>query len=198
MRTQYDPEDFDELLSDVGGSDEDAHYHALQVFIDHQEATRPRLIERLRHAPSEFTRSRCVTALTGMDHAEVEQALLHALQHDPSAIVRDAAVVRLRELDNTAALPILIKTLSDRSDIVRRWSASILGKLGSASAVPRLRQALDDRDEWTAFHAADSLRQWNVPEARTALERLRDYASENAVRTCAKQSLWEWDQGKVI
>ncbi|RBP45103.1 HEAT repeat protein [Roseimicrobium gellanilyticum] len=197
MRYTYDPADLQELLSRVGSSDDDAHYHALSVLQEHAEQTRGPLIALLKESPSEFQRSRCVTALTGMDHPEVEKALLHALQHDSSSIVRDVAVTGLRGIEDKETVPIFIDALSDRSEIVRRWCADILGRLGDERAVPRLKEALQHKDEWLAFRAAESLRQWNVPEARTTLEHLRDEALESSVRTCAKQALWEWDHGKV-
>jgi HEAT repeat protein len=197
MRYPYDPADLQELLSRVGSSDDDAHYHALGVLHEHAEQTRDPLIALLKESPSDSLRSRCATALTGFGHPDVEKAFLHALQHDPSNNVRDVAVAALREIDDKETVPIFIAALSDRSEIVRRWCADILGRLGDERAVPRLKQALQHKDEWLAFRAAESLRQWGVPEARAKLQHLCDEALEPSVRTCAKQALWEWDHGRV-
>ncbi|HSI65322.1 MAG TPA: HEAT repeat domain-containing protein [Candidatus Saccharimonadia bacterium] len=193
----FDPQDLTSYLSDVGGSDDDRHYHALEVLVKHAEKTRDPLITLLHSAPEEFTRSRCATVLSCMQHPAVQEALLSALQEDDSWVVRSNAVTGLRDLEDTSAVPAIIKALSDSSEIVRRWCAGILGKLGDERAVPRLKQALQNKDEWTTFHAASSLRQWHIPEARTKLEHLRDHALDSSIRTCAKQALWEWDNGKV-
>lgn len=187
-----DPTDLEELLSRVGASDDNEHYHALGVLQEHAGQTRAPLIALLRNSSSDTQRWRCATALCGMGGTEVEQAMLHALQHDTSASVREVAVTALREIEDKNCVPIFLKALSDRSIIVRRWCADILGRLGDERAMPRLKQALQNKDEWVAFRAAEALRQWEVPEARTTLERLRDHAVEPSVRTCAKQALWEW------
>ncbi len=192
--SRYDPSQFSEYLSCVGGSDDDDHYDALAVLHEHAELTREPLLQALCSAGSEFTRSRAATVLSGMAHPDVEQALLHCLQHEPSDIVRDAAVLGLRELTDASATPVMLAGLGDRSPIVRRFCAQILGHLGGTAVIPRLVQALQNHDEWTAYHAASSLRRWENPEARTTLERLRDHALEPSVRTCARQALWEWDQ----
>lgn len=184
-------------LARVGGSDDDEHYHSLEVLIRHAEQTRGSLIHLLQTSSVELTRSRCATVLACMNHPAVQEALLKVLQEDESWLVRSTAVVGLREVQDTSAVPVIIKALSDRSEVVRRWSATILGKLKDKRAIPSLKQALQNKDEWVSHHAAASLRQWNVLEARTTLERLRDHAVEPSVRTCAKQTLWEWDQDKV-
>lgn len=197
MALEYDPQDLMYHLTRVGGSDDDAHYHSLDVLARNREQTREPVIALLKTAPSEFTRSRCATVLTCMPFAQVQDALLHALEHDVSDIVRDVAAAGLRELEDTSAVPLLIARLSDRSVIVRRWCAEILGRLRDARAIPRLKQALQNHDEWFVFRAAEALGRWALPEARAKLEHLRDHALDPAVRRCAKQTLYEWDHPPV-
>lgn len=66
---------------------------------------------------------------------------------------------RLRR-PHTELIPPLARALrSDDSKWVRRAAARSLGRLGSRSAVPPLREALRDRDRWVAHSAANALSQ---------------------------------------
>jgi HEAT repeat protein len=188
--------DFDYYLAQVGHGDDDIHYHALETLLEHERTVVPRLSECLRTGPSSSTRWRCATVLVRMNHPDVEAALLHALENEADPSVREVAIAGLSHLTDPAHTPVFLKSLRDPSEVVRRWSATILGHLGDAASIEPLLQALEDQDEWTAFRAANGLRFAECPKARAKLAQLRDHARDDAVKRSALQALWEWDHPK--
>ena len=184
--------DFD-YLSQVGHGDDDIHYHALEALLENEKTVVTGLCEGLRNGTCSRTRWRCATVLVRMSHPCVEPALLHALENDADPTVREVAIAGLFHLTDPAHTPAFLKSLRDPSAIVRRWSATILGKIGDAASVEPLLQLMNDQDEWTAFRAADALRFADCQEAREKLVQLRDHARDDAVKRSALQALWEWD-----
>lgn len=185
--------DLEYYIARVGHGDDDTHYQALDTLLEDETNVAPRLSEWLRTGTSSSTRWRCATALARMSHLCVEEALLHALANDADSSVREVAIAGLTHLTDPALTPVFLSSLRDRSEVVRRWSATILGNLKDGRAIEPLILAMNDQDEWTAFRAADALRFAQLPEARVKLEALRDLSGTDAVRRSALQALWEWD-----
>ena len=68
--------------------------------------------------------------------------LCRAVVDDPSYKVRVSAALTLGKVGGTAAVPSLIKALSDQNNSVRGIAAQSLGKLGEGSASEPLRELL--------------------------------------------------------
>ncbi len=188
--------DFDYHLAQVGHGDDDIHYHALESLRENENTVVPWLCVGLRNGTCSRTRWRCATVLVRMRHPCVEPALLHALENDADPTVREVVIAGLAHLTDPAHTPVFLKSLRDQSEIVRRWSATILGHIGDASSIEPLLQSLEDEDEWTAFRAAEALRFVDCQEARAKLAQLRDQARDDAVKRSALQALTEWDHPK--
>ena len=102
----------------------------------------------------------------------VVSGLLEILQdHNTPKQGRFQAVVALMKIKDTTAVPGLLRALQqDEYSQVRRLSASALGELGGATAIPQLREALQDEDVQVRASAALSLKSIGTQEALEALK----------------------------
>jgi len=93
-------------------------------------------------------------------------SILDAALKDKSADKRAKAVHALGLMTKDAkAIKLAQAALSDPQAVVRTSAASALGKLHAKSALPSLRQALEDKETDVVFAAADALTEMDDPAA---------------------------------
>src|SRR5262249_44898637 len=133
----------------------------------------PQLLEVLRDPGSSLGQASVVRLLSGLaaHTTEVLQPLREALRgaaevagdeedaRRHKASIRRVAAVGLGTLGPAAAEAVadLIALRGDPSAAVRREGIIVLGKVGSAAAVPALRLALRDAEEAVRARAAEAL-----------------------------------------
>ncbi len=118
------------------------------------------MLAALRHF-SPHARKAAAIAMGGAGIASREfiGALLVAML-DKSNLVQEAALESLRILANensTAVSSALIETLLDKSSEARAKAADVLGDIGDESAIPALRNALQDEDARVRRSALNAL-----------------------------------------
>ena len=127
------------------------------------------LLRQLRHGIKPFHRAAAAYALRGVgyEHTGVIDELIHTLSDtDENPEVRGQAAETLADLSANAAIPALIKCLSDRSKSVCSWSAFALGVAGSLCrqsakrSIPELRRLTETdhrvvRGFWTVAEEAE-------------------------------------------
>ncbi|MBI1743988.1 HEAT repeat domain-containing protein, partial [Candidatus Acetothermia bacterium] len=120
----------------------------------------PKLLELLKNR-DEDVREAAITAL-GISPSDpfIVQVVLERLKSDPSAKVRSKAALVFPAWRVTETVPALIdRLLNDRETEVRANAALALGFLGDASALPALRQTLQE-----------TLRAYETASSRSAIE----------------------------
>lgn len=90
---------------------------------------------------------------------------------DESVPVRATAAKALGRVGDPAAVPALIKALTDGTQ-VRAHAARALGAIGDPAAVPALTKVLTDEHWWPRSWALEALRGIGTPEAMRAAEGL--------------------------
>lgn len=98
-----------------------------------------------------------LSRLRSLNHADASRVAATAL-NDPLPIVRATAVASVQALPSSEAASSLIPLLSDKDEFVRRETAYALGRVKSASAVPRLSELLlTDKEDGVRGAAAVAL-----------------------------------------
>lgn len=96
-------------------------------------------------APNRWSDELLRPVLEAQDHRDTEQ--LCQLLADSSAIVREAAALALASVQDSAAMPCLLKALNDRSVVVRSTALFALGFLADSVTIQRMaEQALSEKD----------------------------------------------------
>jgi hypothetical protein len=112
-------------------------------------------------------------------------ALHRLLADDPDLTVRETAATALGQLGLGSEVEVLVRhTRADQPTPLRRACATALGVLGDATAVPCLRELLDEPDRRLAELAAHALVQLG-PTGAAALETADDNAAVATARTIA-------------
>jgi HEAT repeat protein len=157
----------------------------------------PALIRTLKSDPHPTVRGNSAEALgrIGPPALPAVSALLEATR-DPDSALRQYAAAALTRIDPATAgkqvLPLLVRLLEDRQNLIRNSVPEVIGNLGAlaAAAVPALTRALTD-PEWVIRHdAAEALGKIG-PAARSAVPALRALLKdpEELVRSSAGDAL---------
>ncbi|MBC8098530.1 MAG: HEAT repeat domain-containing protein [Armatimonadetes bacterium] len=100
------------------------------------------LIDKLHH-PDHNERSAAVFELDRLDNAAKLSVLIQALRTDPDLYVREDLTYAIMNMGSLAVAP-LMTLLNDEDAQIRHHAAHTLGKIGDASAVDALTNALQD------------------------------------------------------
>ena len=114
-----------------------------------QPEARPELIRGLND-PDSFRRWEAVFSLKSIGDAEVARALISILNEEaePVVRVRQEAALTLGRIGGEEVAPALLTALQDDSSPQVRWrAAAALSKLGDASVVGELEQALSTEED---------------------------------------------------
>ena len=145
----------DDLIAELGGSDEARAFAALRSLVKVGADAVPALAQALRSS-SFVLRFRAARALSSAGEKALP-ALIAALK-EKDAVVRYLAVEALKEMGPQAssAMAVLAQALEDSSEEVRRKAALGLSGLGEAAA-PELRKCLESKNPSTRRLAAYAL-----------------------------------------
>ena len=99
------------------------------------------ILEDLAKESKANLRSRAITELGRISKERCEPLTIRFLS-DKDPLVRVSAVYSVGKLEMTSGVPLLIDMLqNDPDDVVRSWTATVLGQLGTESALAALRVA---------------------------------------------------------
>lgn len=116
-------------------------------------------------------RSLAAEALGDFEDEQVIIALIRAFKDVED--VRFHVARNLGKFSRTA-VPLLIDTLEDQDEDIRRDAAWMLGNIGDERAIPALSEALKDPDEDVRFHVARNLGKFGEPAVPFLLDALKD------------------------
>lgn len=154
--------DLEQLLADLI-SGEDARAESAAKELSKHGAPAVQALTRLQSNPDEDQRWWATRALAACNHAQVQQALMHALA-DPSPAVRQCAALGLRTNPNPDAISLLLDALQAKDRLLARLAGDALVALGPLALEP-LAQTLQEGSPAQRGEAARALASIDLPEA---------------------------------
>ncbi len=171
-----------------------AVYLFLDSYVEEQlnmDITKKQLYERIKSSdnPLDYQRVEAVEALIDVVDAEDEPLLIDLLLTDPDELVRVSATEGLGKIRTPQAqIALMVALCTDRSYLVRGWSAGILADFGDTKLIPLFERLLcSSRSEFVIVNLLYGLWRLGVPDA---FERVLDHLNSKSYRIqCAVSNL---------
>lgn len=124
----------------------------------------------------------------GEDAVEAIQGHANGPRRGLDGLLKTRAIAALGDLSSDVALPTLQSALRDRDLDTRLRAASALGQLGGAEAVEALEARTQNTQSTLEISAiAGALSEIDLPEAATALDRVRLAVEDQTARSQIEQ-----------
>ncbi len=165
LRLDWEHPAADALARLLGDARPAVRRRAIAALARRGEAAIPAVARAIRAGGTPEARRNAVWAATRIDGPEGRAAARPGLD-DPDATVRQVALHSASLWRDSGALPRLVGALRDPSAQNRRVAAEAIGRLGAASAIPALFEAIGATDDPTLDHALTyALIEIDAPEA---------------------------------
>ncbi len=172
-----DPEFIDEILLLLSDAEAEVRIAAVTALGKYGVPyTFDRMSNLLFYDPSLEVRQATARALGGTKHPDAVFFLTQALRDPFWWYEREqAATELLKAIENMGvhAVPGLIEALGDREGTVRKFAASILGKIGDPRAIEELGMTLYDLHHDVSLAAAEALAKFGAPAVKVLSDALR-------------------------
>ncbi|MBI5838764.1 MAG: HEAT repeat domain-containing protein [Chloroflexi bacterium] len=194
-----DPKFIHELLPALNDPEDEVRIAAVLALGKYREpSTFDEMGNVLLDDPIIEVRQAAARALGNTKHPEAVFFLMQAIRDAFWWYEREhAAGDLLQAIENIGAPAVdsLIEALADREGTVRKFAATILGKIGDPRAIEELGMALYDLHHEVSLAAAESLAQFGAPVIEVMAEALRH--PESAVREHAIIGLGKIQDARV-
>ncbi len=178
------------LLKDLNQSNKQLQQNSMNTLVKMDKLIVEPLIDILQdHRKDISLREASAVVLGEIGDIKALIPLRNLLLQDKHWRIRTAAVKALGKLDHERVVDIIIHSLYDADEVVRREGAEILGLLKNPRAVKPLCEVLDDNDKHVRFQVIQSLKNLSKIDVKSFLEAIQDenyHVRKNAVKIIGK------------
>lgn len=178
------------LLKDLNHSNKQLQQNSMDSLVKMDKLVVEPLINILKdHRKDISLRESSAVVLGEIGDQKALTPLHNLLLEDKHWRIRTAVVRALGKLDHERVVDIIIHSLYDADEVVRREGAEILGILKDPRAVRPLCEVLDDNDKHVRFQVIQSLKNLSKIDVKAFLEAIQDenhHVRKNAIKIIGK------------